>query len=39
MVRSGFTVQKAAVMALFLREIKTRFGKYRPGYLWALDDL
>lgn len=35
MARSGFEVQKAAVNALFLREIKTRFGKYRLGYLWA----
>lgn len=35
MARSGFEVQKAAVKALFLREIKTRFGKYRLGYLWA----
>ncbi|HDX4725960.1 TPA: ABC transporter permease [Escherichia coli] len=34
--RSGFEVQIAAVKALFLREIKTRFGKYRLGYLWAL---
>jgi len=34
-MRSGFEVQKAAVLALFLREMKTRFGKYRLGYLWA----
>ncbi|EGM8001459.1 ABC transporter permease, partial [Escherichia coli] len=36
MARSGFEVQKAAVHALFLRELKTRFGKYRLGYLWAI---
>lgn len=36
MTRSGFEVQKAAVHALLLRELKTRFGKYRLGYLWAL---
>ena len=36
MVRSGLEVQQAAVKALFLREIKTRFGKYRLGYLWAV---
>ena len=36
MVRSGLEVQQAAVKALFLREIKTRFGKYRLGYLWAI---
>ncbi|KAA8729081.1 ABC transporter permease [Ewingella americana] len=35
MARSGFEVQKAAIKALFLREIKTRFGKFRLGYLWA----
>lgn len=35
MARSGLEVQKAAVKALFLREIKTRLGKYRLGYLWA----
>lgn len=35
MARNGLEVQKAAVKALFLREIKTRFGKYRLGYLWA----
>ena len=36
MARSGLQVQRAAVMALFMREIKTRFGKYRLGYLWAI---
>lgn len=35
-MRSGFEVHKAAVFALFLREIRGRFGKYRLGYLWAL---
>lgn len=35
MARSGLEVQKAAIKALFLREIKTRFGKFRLGYLWA----
>lgn len=35
MKRSGLEVQKAAIFALFLRELKTRFGKYRLGYLWA----
>lgn len=34
--RSGFEVQKAVVFALFLRELRTRFGKYSLGYLWAL---
>ncbi|CAH6636629.1 ABC transporter permease [Pseudocitrobacter vendiensis] len=36
MARSGIEVQRAAVNALFLREIKTRFGKYRLGYFWAV---
>lgn len=36
MARSGLEVQQAAVKALFLREIKTRFGKYRLGYVWAI---
>lgn len=36
MARSGIEVQRAAVEALFLREIKTRFGKYRLGYFWAI---
>lgn len=36
MARSGFEVQQAAVKALFLREIRTRFGKFRLGYIWAI---
>lgn len=36
MARSGLEVQQAAVKALFLREIKTRSGKYKLGYLWAI---
>lgn len=36
MIRSGLTVQLATVKALFFREIRTRFGKYRLGYLWAI---
>ncbi|XDZ51446.1 ABC transporter permease [Neisseriaceae bacterium CLB008] len=36
MFLSGLSVQKRVVHALFLRELKTRFGKYRLGYLWAL---
>lgn len=34
--RSGFEVQQAVIKALFMREIRTRFGKYRLGYLWAI---
>lgn len=36
MSRSGYEVQKSAINALFFREIRTRFGKYRLGYLWAI---
>jgi capsular polysaccharide transport system permease protein len=36
MARTSFEIQKAVVFALFVRELKTRFGKYRLGYVWAL---
>lgn len=36
MARTPFEIQKAVVFALFVRELKTRFGKYRLGYVWAL---
>ncbi len=35
-IRDGLAIQKAVILALFLRELRTRFGKYRLGYLWAL---
>lgn len=34
--RPAIVVQYAAIRALFLRELQTRFGHYRLGYLWAL---
>jgi capsular polysaccharide transport system permease protein len=34
--RTSIEIQKAVVFALFVRELKTRFGKYRLGYVWAL---
>lgn len=34
--RSHWQIQKAVFLALFFREIKTRFGGYRLGYFWAL---
>ena len=34
--RSSWQIQKAVFFALFVRELQTRFGKYRLGYLWAL---
>ncbi len=36
MARSGLEVQCATINALFLREMRTRFGKYQLGYCWAL---
>lgn len=33
--RSGLAVMFAAFHALLLRELQTRFGSYRLGYLWA----
>ncbi|WP_033133725.1 ABC transporter permease [Acinetobacter sp. MN12] len=34
--RGGLKVMYAAIRALFLRELQTRFGHYRLGYLWIL---
>ncbi len=36
--RSAFTIFKSVVIALFLREVQTRFGSRRLGYFWALFD-
>ena len=33
--RSGLTVMFTAIRALLLRELQTRFGQYRLGYLWV----
>lgn len=35
-VHECLSIQKRVVNALLLRELKTRFGKYRLGYFWAL---
>jgi capsular polysaccharide transport system permease protein len=32
--RSGVQVMSASIRALFFRELQTRFGQYRLGYLW-----
>jgi capsular polysaccharide transport system permease protein len=32
----ALTIQRAVIFALFIRELKTRFGTYRLGYFWAL---
>jgi capsular polysaccharide transport system permease protein len=34
--RSSISIQWAAIHALFMREILTRFGHYRLGYLWVV---
>ena len=34
--RSSWQIQKAVFHALFVRELKTRFGGYRLGYFWAV---
>lgn len=34
--RGGVEVMYASIRALFLRELQTRFGHYRIGYLWAI---
>lgn len=36
--RSSFSIFKSVVMALFLREVQTRFGTKSWGYLWAVLD-
>lgn len=36
--RSSFTIFKSVVMALFLREVQTRFGTKKLGYFWAIFD-
>ena len=34
--RGGLRVMYAAIRALFLRELQTRFGQFRLGYIWIL---
>jgi capsular polysaccharide transport system permease protein len=34
--RSPLAVQRSVLFALLIRELKTRFGRYRLGYVWAL---
>ncbi|WP_457743702.1 ABC transporter permease [Sulfurimonas sp.] len=36
--RTSFTIFKSVVLALFLREIQTRFGTKKLGYFWAIFD-
>lgn len=36
MVRTPWQIQKAVVFALFIRELKSRFGSYKGGYIWML---
>lgn len=34
--RTPWDIQKAVVLSLFLREMKTRFGAHKWGYIWAV---
>jgi len=34
--RTPWQIQKSVVFALFLRELKTRFGAYKFGYVWLI---
>lgn len=34
--RSSLEIQRSVLFALLMRELKTRFGRYRLGYAWAL---
>jgi len=36
--RTSFSIFKSVVIALFLREIQTRFGTKKLGYLWGIID-
>jgi len=35
-MRTSWQIQKSVVFALFLRELKTRFGAYKFGYVWLV---
>src|SRR5688572_33102629 len=35
-MKKALLIQKNVIFALMIREIKTRFGKSRLGYVWAL---
>lgn len=34
--RNSWEIQRAVIKALLLREMKTRFGNYKLGYVWAV---
>ena len=34
--RNSWQIQRAVFLALFIRELKTRFGRYRLGFFWAM---
>ncbi|MFO7704346.1 MAG: ABC transporter permease [Halopseudomonas sp.] len=35
-LRTPWQIQKSVIFALFLRELKTRFGAYKYGYVWLV---
>jgi capsular polysaccharide transport system permease protein len=36
MLSKSFQIQRSVIFALMMRELKTRFGVYRLGYVWTL---
>lgn len=36
MTRTPWQIQKSVIFALFIRELKTRFGSYKLSYVWML---
>lgn len=34
--QTPWQIQKSVVFSIFIRELRTRFGRYRLGYLWAV---
>lgn len=36
MVRTPWQIQKSVIFALFIRELRSRFGSYKGGYVWFL---
>ncbi|WOO40954.1 ABC transporter permease [Rubellicoccus peritrichatus] len=35
-IEKSWAIQKSVIYALFVRELNSRFGRYRLGYLWAV---
>jgi len=35
-MRTSWQIQQSVIFALFIRELRTRFGSYKGGYIWLL---